>query len=132
MDISREKQLAARLYKIAAADGSVSKEEIDAISQMASTFKDFDGASLIKSFNEEFESPSDLRTLVDSVKADDKAKLIYACADVAFADGIICLDEVCTLHEVADMMDIPAAMVSFYLLKVMRDYPGIKFEGDYE
>ena len=48
MEITKEKQLAAMLYKMASADGNVSKEEIDAVCRMATSFKDFDGSS--KSF----------------------------------------------------------------------------------
>ena len=130
MEITKEKQLAAMLYKMASADGNVSKEEIDAVCRMATSFKDFDGSLLKIAFDEEMENPSDLRALVDHVKADDKAKLIYACADIVLADGIICLDEIYCLHEIADMMDIPVAMVSYYLLKVMQEYPGIRFEDE--
>ena len=130
MEITKEKQLAAMLYKVAASDRTVAQQEIDAISRIASTSKDFDGDSLLKAFEEEQQNPSDLRSLVDSVKADDKAKLIYALSDIVMADGIVCMDEVFTLHEIADAMDIPAAMVSYYLLKVMNDYPGIKFEDE--
>lgn len=130
MEITKEKQLAAMLYKVATADGTLAQEELDAIRRMSTMSKDFDGTLLESAFKEEMEAPTNLRTIVDSVKADDKAKLIYACADIAFADGIICFDEICILHEIADMMDISVPMVSYYLLKVMHDYPGIRFEDE--
>lgn len=128
MENTKERQLAAMLYQVANADGKIVKEEFDSICRMATSFKDFDGVLLKRAFDDELKNPSDLRNLVEHVKADDKAKLIYACADIIFADGIISFEEVCRLHEIADMMDIPAPIVSYYTLKVMYDYPGVRFD----
>ena len=130
MEISKERLLAAMLYKIAASDGKVAQEEHDAISRIATTSKDFDGDLLQKAFAEELQNPSDLRSLVDFVMPNDKAKLIYALSDIVMSDGIVCMDEIFILHEIADMIDISPAMVSYYLLKVMHDYPGVKFEDE--
>lgn len=128
MKYTKEQVLAVILYNIAAADGNVTTEERDQISELASSLKDFDTNGIKNAFANTEIIKLPIGEIVDSINPEDKSKYIYACCNIVTSDKLVSFSELICLHKIAEMLEIPAYLVSYYMAKVIQEYPEISFE----
>ena len=128
MEYKKEHILATMLWTIAAADGEVADAEYQKMREMAVAFKDFDTDLTIEAIEMAKKGQLSLPEAAKAISNDDKGKLIYACANIVTADGLITIDELIRLHQIAAMVEIPAHMVTLYLAKLVAEFPEMSFD----